>query len=421
MNRAAWHLRANVVVLAWLAAAALATVVHREIAGSGWLMVHLLLLGGASTAILIWSQHFADTLLRHPASRRALLARLALHNAGAVAVVVGVQVVSTPLVVVGGAAVAGAAVHQVVGIVRQRGHALPARFAHLVRYYLAAAVFLVPGVSCGVVMARFPVDPEPHARLSVAHPALTLFGWVGPTVAGTLVVLWPTVLHARIPPAAAAAARRAFPVLVGGVVVLTAGPASGSRVLVAVGAAVVVAGIAMLGRFVVAQARSSAPRTFSAWSVAAALLWWTGTTATLGLRVALAPDWEAAAAALVELVPAFVVGFVAQVLVGSMSHLLPVVLGGGPAVQRRTSAALDRGGAARVVLLNGALLLYVAPVPSAVRVVTSLVGLGALVAFLVLAVVAVLQSRRPAPAATTPAPAAAEGAQREAASEVYKV
>lgn len=405
MNRAAWHLRANLVVLAWLAMAAIATVVHREIAGSGWLMVHLLLLGGASTAILIWSQHFADTLLRHPASRRALLARLALHNAGAVAVVVGVQVVNTPLVVVGGAAVAGAAAHQVVGIARQRGRALPARFAHLVRYYLAAAVFLVPGVGCGVAMARFPVGPEQHARLSVAHTALTLFGWIGLTVAGTLVVLWPTVLHARIHPAAESAARRALPVLVGGVVVLTAGPASGSRLLVAGGAAVVVAGIAMLGRFVIAQARSSTPRTFAAWSVAAALLWWTGTTAALGAQAALASDWEAAAAALVDLAPAFVVGFVAQVLVGSMSHLLPVVLGGGPAVQRRTSAALDRGGAARVVLLNGALLLYVAPVPSAVRVVTSLVGLGALVAFLVLAVVAVRRSRLPAPVPPATGPA----------------
>jgi nitrite reductase (NO-forming) len=89
MTRADRHLRANALVLAWLLAAAVVALLHRSVPGSGWLMVHLLLVGGVSTAILIWSQHFADTLIRRPGSPRGLTVRLALHTVGALGVIVG--------------------------------------------------------------------------------------------------------------------------------------------------------------------------------------------------------------------------------------------------------------------------------------------------------------------------------------------
>jgi nitrite reductase (NO-forming) len=395
MRRADRHLRANLLVIAWLVSAAVVAVAHRFVPEPGWLMVHLLLLGGVSTAILVWSQHFADTLVRRPGSTRALTVRLAVHTAGTLAVVAGVVAGSTAAVVAGAAAVAGAACAQTVGIARQRRRALPARFAHLVRYYLVAGSLLVPGVACGVVMARLEPGPEAYARWYVAHVALTLLGWVAVTVAGTLAVLWPTVLHARIDAVAERDARRALPLLGAGPVLVALAAAADVRPGVGLGAAVSLAGTVLVARVLVRQARAAAPLTFAGWSLAAAVAWWGGATVALGVAVVTAGSWAAAVPRLTGLVPALVVGFAAQVLAGALAALLPVVLGGGPAGSRRTAAELDRAGVLRCVLLNGALLLFLSGAPSLVRVVTSLVGLGAAVAFLVLVVRAVRVSRAP--------------------------
>src|SRR5690625_7527079 len=89
MKRSAWHIRANAVVGFWLVAAAVIAVIHRFVPEDMWLMIHLVLLGAVSTAILIWSQHFAQTLLRSPnlAGRRGEGIRRALHTIGALFVV----------------------------------------------------------------------------------------------------------------------------------------------------------------------------------------------------------------------------------------------------------------------------------------------------------------------------------------------
>jgi nitrite reductase (NO-forming) len=405
VRRADRHLRANLLVLAWLAAAAVVAVAHRALPDAGWLMVHLLLLGGVSSAILVWSQHFADTLLRRPTGPRALAVRLGVHTAGTLLVVGGVVAGSTPAVVAGAVGVAGAAVAQTVGIVRQWRGALPGRFLHLVRYYLVAGVLLVPGVACGVVLARLEPGPQGYARWYVAHLALTLLGWVAVTVAGTLAVLWPTVLHARIVAGAERDARRALPLLAAGPVLIALAAAVDLRPVVAVGAAVGLVGTGLVARVLVQQARTAPPRTFAAWSLAASVAWWAGTTAAFAVVVVAAGSWAEAVPRLTGLVPALVVGFAAQVLGGALSALLPVVLGGGPAVSRRTAAELDRSAVLRCVLLNGALLVFVTPAPSVVRVGVSLVGLAAAGWFLVLAVRAVRASRDrgAATAAATPA------------------
>lgn len=88
------------------------------------------------------------------------------------------------------------------------------------------------------------------------------------------------------------------------------------------------------------------------------------------------------------------VGFVAQVLVGALTHLLPVVLGGGPAPVRRRTVLLERHGPQRVAMTNAALLVLVLPTPPFVRITTSLLVLAALVQFLVPAVRVLLTARR---------------------------
>ncbi|MGI8414763.1 MAG: cupredoxin domain-containing protein [Nakamurella sp.] len=96
----------------------------------------------------------------------------------------------------------------------------------------------------------------------------------------------------------------------------------------------------------------------------------------------------------------------AQILLGAMSYLIPVVMGGGPAAVRATNRDLDAGGALRVSLTNLGLLVCVLPVPSLVRVIASVLVLTALASFVPLLLLA-LRRRRTTPAdarGSTPRP-----------------
>src|SRR5664279_1398279 len=122
----------------WLLASAVVVVIHRFVPLGGWLMLHLLLLGAVSTTILVWSQHFADTLLRRTAwgGRCFHAVRLVTHTVGAAVVVAGMVADVWLLVLVGGILVGvNALVHAASLIIQGRG-GLPARFAPLVRYYV---------------------------------------------------------------------------------------------------------------------------------------------------------------------------------------------------------------------------------------------------------------------------------------------
>jgi nitrite reductase (NO-forming) len=91
-SRGFWPLRDLPVVL-WLMAVVVAALAHPFIDVPRWLLIHLLLLGAVSHAILVWSRHFADALLHtapRASDRRDQSARLLLLNAGVLLVVVGV-------------------------------------------------------------------------------------------------------------------------------------------------------------------------------------------------------------------------------------------------------------------------------------------------------------------------------------------
>jgi len=94
------------------------------------------------------------------------------------------------------------------------------------------------------------------------------------------------------------------------------------------------------------------------------------------------------------LTPGLAAGFGAQVLIGALSYLVPVVAGGGPASARAANLELDRGGALRVAVTNAGVLVFLLPSPSAVKVVVSALVLGALAAFLPLMFRALVAARR---------------------------
>ena len=83
-------------------------------------------------------------------------------------------------------------------------------------------------------------------------------------------------------------------------------------------------------------------------------------------------------------------GFAAQILLGAMSFLMPLVLGGGPTILRGTQARMDTGNALRATVVNAGLVICLLPVPSEVRALVSVLVAGAFAAFLPLLVWAVL-------------------------------
>lgn len=398
-RRLFWYGLLNSLVVAWVLAAVAIMIVQRGVPAADWLMVHLMLLGAASTAIIVWSQHFADTLMRRSSGggRTGLGVRLCLHTIGAITVVIGMIATIWPTVTVGGALVIGAAIAQAVSLGRQLKSALPSRFAPLVRYYIIAALFLVIGVAIGILMANTDAVGEGHARLYLAHITFNLAGWVGVTVVGTIVLLWPTVLHTRILPTADAAARRALPMLAMGVLAVGLACLIGIRVGVAAGLALYISGLALISVEVVRQARTTPPRAYAGWSMGAALGWFVGSVLALAIAVAGAPNWAGASAAFGALLTPFVVGFVAQLVGAALSYLLPVVMGGGPVGTRCMNYELDRFGVFRVIVVNGGLLLLLLPLPTPVQIALTALVLACLLTLVPLAIRAVVVARRARP------------------------
>jgi hypothetical protein len=193
------------------------------------------------------------------------------------------------------------------------------------------------------------------------------------------------------------ATRHALPVLLAGLLGQAVGGLAWWPALLVAGLALTAAGTARVAVPLAATARGRVPRSFPPVSIAAGLCW---------LLVAL--GWDAwavlraggpgpAADAFGRLVVPFAVGFVAQVLIGSLAFLLPMVLGGGPARVRERTRRLDRFWAQRVALANLALIGYLAPLPAWARAV-ALAGLVvALLQFLVPAGVALAVARRAVP------------------------
>ena len=360
-GRGFWPLR-DLPVVMWLVMLLAATVLHPVVPAPRWLMIHLLLLGAVTHAIFVWSTHFTETLLHLSGpSRQRQSVRLALLNVGVITVVGGVLTSRWPVTLLGATGVVGAVAWHGLALASMRHRALPSRFAPVVRYYIAAACFLPVGAGLGAALARDPGEPW-HHRLMFAHALVNVLGWMGLTVAGTVVTLWPTMLRTRLDEGAERSARRALPVLVAGVVLAAGASVAGQLQLAAVGLAVYLGGLVTLAVPLCRVTVRRPPSSYATWSVGAAGLWLTGSLLVLVLGIATSSGWPQAAHRFEAVTPLLAAAFGAQVLLGALSHLIPVALGGGPAVTRRTHASMDRGAALRVTGANAGLLVCALPV-----------------------------------------------------------
>ena len=353
---------------AWLIAAGVAAAAHEVIPAPRWLIIHLLLLGAITHAILVWSQYFSFALLRSRArlaERRTQNIRLILANVGALLVLIGVPARVWALTAVGAGVLIVAVVWHGYSLARRTRQSLPGKFGRTIRYYIGAAGFLALGALLGALVARGGATPG----LDLAHALVNTLGWMGLTVAGTLVTLWPTVLRTRADGFAAAGAARALPALVVGVLAAAVGAAITTSAVVLAGLALYLLGLVIIAISGWREARQAPPRSFAALSMATAFGWWCGTVLYAIVQIAIdliAHTAIPAASHTRAIVPFLAAGFAVQMLIGALSYLVPVVLGGGPRPVRAGTAAFDRWGAIRVIITNGALIVWALPVPEPV-------------------------------------------------------
>ena len=360
--RARWLPAANLVVLGWLGAAALTVAAVRPLAWPVWVPVHMFLLGAVSSAILIWSEHFAVAVLHARQEDRWLATtRLATLNVGAALVVAG-RVAGWPALLGAGAVIVLIAVGWHAAMLwRLSKRGLGGVLAGVVHYYLAAAAALLVGGALGAALGTGRL-PEPwHGRLLAAHLHLNVLGWVLLTVLGTLFMLWPVLLRTGMAPSTRWALRWCLRLTGGGLAVAVAGLLVGSRVLAAAGLAAYVGGVVVAARPLLAATRGQRPRSGAGWMVGASVCWLAGAVTADALVVATTPDPGALVERLAAIGPVLMVGVIAQVLIGSLVHLLPVSAGGGPPAVRAAAAVMEQGWPLRLAALNAAVLLVSLP------------------------------------------------------------
>ncbi|MGW2522601.1 multicopper oxidase domain-containing protein [Streptomyces sp. NPDC001617] len=389
------HLAAHALVATWAVLALLAASVQQTLPVARWLAIHLFLLGGATTAIVVWSEHFAVAMLHAPRpDRRWSNARLAGVNVAVAGVVSGVWGDLPVLIGAGCALLVTAITAHLVVLVRLGRGALGGRLAPIADYYRAAAAALVIGAVLGWLLATGTAGPHHYGGLRLAHLHVTVLGWIGLPVLGTLFMLWPTVLGVRMKDRTTRVARWVLRLTAGGLLVAAGGLAYGWRWPAAMGLALYVLGAAAAVNLFVRTLRGSRPVSTGAACMLAAATCWLLIAVTVDLSLLVARPLTAAQAGIDALVPVLLIGFVAQILVGALTYLLPVVLASGPKERAALRAVLERDWTLRLVVLNLGVALFALPLPGPAGTAGMFLAAAAGIAFLGLTVAVLVRSGR---------------------------
>ena len=395
-TRGSWFMR-DIPVMLWLATAMIIALLSPVFDTSRWLVVHLIALGGFTHSIMVWSVYFANALLKTKDvdPRKIQNIRLTLLQVGILAVVIGVPTFQGWLTILGAVIISGVIIWHAVTLWHRLRIALPGRFRISIRYYLVAAAFLPIGALFGVLLTRG-LPGDWHGKLLAAHTMVNLLGWVGLSILGTLVTLWPTMLRTKMADDAERASTRALPVLTVGLTTVMLSPLVDLTWLGVVGVGIYLTGTLITYVPMLQAARGRAPHSFPTFSASAALLWLPVALVTLAVKILL-DGWQLLAVSYGVLTIMFLVGFALQMLLGALSYLVPVVIGGGPRPIRAGMRELNRLGTWRVFTVNIALIVCLLPVPPLVRTILAIIAVLALALTLVcilVGIVAMMRTKR---------------------------
>lgn len=346
-----WHRQASRFVSWWLFALVIAGLTHPILPNYRWLLIHIFTLGALTNSVLLWSTHFADKWLHVNATHSPH--RFYLLNGAILLVLAGQMSEISHLTAIGACAVIAALVWQLLFLARIYQHGK--RFSHSVQAYILSASSLVVGAGYGIWMAYSPGD-----ELLRAHLLLNFGGFIGFAALGSLAVLFPAMWRTRI---VRDFTKPALYVMLAGLAVALLINWRAGILLYAFGWALALCGFLATAFPVLKDPRDRL--SFPAVSALLAQFWllgslldfaFTDSLPTLGLLV----------------------GFAAQLLIGTMSYLLPTTIGGGPSAVRAGLYTLGEGALFRSTLINGGLLIWIFSSNSWLKVFASVLVCGAL-------------------------------------------
>lgn len=395
MGRADWHLRANASVIFYLIAALISGVLQRgeHNAQPPWLTVHLLLLGAVTNAIITWSDHFVSALLwTRPHNHKRQMTIILSLNISIVGVLVSVSThMKWPIIFFASLMVA-TIIYFLQGISIAIKRSLNKRFIDLLRYYQCAGLFLLVGITLGVINSFQDHDDVMQPRLALAHLHANLLGWVGITVIGTLVTLWPTVLRTPMHEQAIRAAVIGLKFMLAGTSVSILAAIEDWQILFGLSLVSYLVGASITLTPAILTMRKKKPDRPGSWMLLMGAL---GLGVLLLADIALQFSYKSPEKVLVALeghILLLFTLFLFPTLLGALTYLLPVVLGRGPALNRELETILSRGWKWRLLLLPPAsLLMFFNDLSVNIGRAMVAISLGA---FIFLALTAMLKSAR---------------------------
>ncbi len=395
LGRADWHMRANAVVIFYLIAALLFGVFQKTSEGGEptWLTVHLLLLGAVTNAIVTWSDHFVSALLwARSQNRTRQMTIISLLNLGIVGVLFSVSKHVHVLLILSALLMAGAIVYYLRGIATLLKHSLNKRFKGVVAFYQLAALMILVGITLGVIDTFKSDEDIWQSRITLAHLHANLLGWVGLTIIGTLVTLWPTVLRTQMHEKAIAKAKLGLKFLVAGIFGSILGSLINQPFILAMSIAIYLVGSIITLAPAGLLLRRRLPDRSSSWMMFSGAM---GLALLLIGEIVLVLEYRTSEKILTSIEAHLLLIFtlwVLPILLGALTYLLPVVLGRGPASNRALESTLNSGWRWRIFLLplSSAFQIF-SPRFHNVGRIFAVVALGI---FLILALVAMRRARK---------------------------
>lgn len=291
---------------------------------SWWFSLHLFVVGALLTAISTVTQMLAVTwsTSRAPSKLIANIQRWALAS-GAIAIVWGRQIDNRRVFEMGAALVLIAMLILIFILISIRSKAQTKRFSPAIEAYVAAIVLGTIGMSIGTILGNGYFSHKGY-ELRQVHLALNLYGLIGLIIAGTLPYFAATQVRSKMSKRATPKTMRTlFSILFISTLISSLGFFFGKNYIAGLGLFFYALGligiVAILPIYSKSKIQWAGPRILQ---IASGIFWWAALSGALAIVTIVGADDRV-------VLEALIVGGFAQILIGSLAYLGPVLLGGG--------------------------------------------------------------------------------------------